>query len=147
MKKQKDYTEHKPLYTLITMSNLQELFNEGEQIIATIESEWATLWVQRALIDKKTQLILEIGATKKANKDSRLVLKTRVVSRVKALMEEGMKKTPAEDQVSDETRADRYELEKIDIDLETMGLIVQNRSYHLRINEIDLNKVGIGADA
>lgn len=62
-------------------------------------------------------------------------------------MEEGMKKTPAEDQVSDETRADRYELEKIDIDLETMGLIVQNRSYHLRINEIDLNKVGIGADA
>ncbi|MCP3681091.1 MAG: hypothetical protein GY861_00235 [bacterium] len=44
------------------------------------------------------------------------------------------------------TREDRYSLINREVDVDTMMEIAKNRTYHIRIGEIDLNKVGVGLD-
>lgn len=128
-------------------TQLENIFNEWETIIADIIDNGISLDKQRALIQCKTKFIVAIGDARKSIKDDRLVLKTNQMSDVKILMEEKqMKKTPAREEVEELSRPARYNLEKLEIDMETMMDIAKNRTYHLRISEIDLNKVWIGVE-
>ena len=120
---------------------LELCFDEGEAIIADIMTNGITLERQRALIQVKTKFILEIGNSRKSLQDKRLAQKTKEMTEVKYLMDQGVKKTPAREEVEEKSRGDRYDLEKLGIDMETMQNIAMNRNYHLRINEIDVNKV------
>jgi hypothetical protein len=69
-----------------------------------------------------------------------LILKANENSDTQKLISEGMAKTPAKDLVSENSRTARYEIEKSEIDAETMQEIAKNRKFHIRIGEIDLNK-------
>lgn len=127
-------------------STLEQVFNEWENIIQEILEKGINLFSQRALIQHKTQFIRAIGQARKDIKDKRLSLKTKENSDKQKFIEWGMAKTPAWDLVSENSRTARYDLEKIEIDIETMQDIAMNRNYHLRINEIDINKVWVGQD-
>lgn len=124
------------------MTELERIFQEWEQLIQDIATKWVTLWHQRLLIQKKTELLREIYRLKKDLKDKRLELKAREMKEVQHLMDNGIKKTPAREEVEELSRWDRYNLEKIEIDLELMNELAKNRTYHMRINELDINKVG-----
>ena len=128
--------------------SLEMLFDSGEAIIADIMTNGVSLSNHRQLIQTKTKFLQAILIAQKAIKDKRLSLKANMARDIKLTMDEKkMAKTPAKDEVEELSRPDRYELEKVDLSIETMLEIAKNRTYHLRINEIDINKVGIGADA
>lgn len=128
-------------------ATLQGIYEAGELIIAEIDKNGVTLQNHRQLIQYTKRLIKAIGEARKAIKDQRLTLKTNEMSDVKKLMEEKqIKKTPAREEVQELSRPSRYELEKAEIDIETMLDLVQARNKNIRINEVDLNKVWIGTD-
>lgn len=126
------------------VKSLQDLFNEGEKIIWNIMTNGASLNYQRDLIQKKTQFIVMLGQNRKELADKELLFKLKKNEEIKKLMENGIKKTPAEDEVKEMSRVEEYEIIKTSIDMETMAEIVKNRTYHLRISEIDINKIWIG---
>lgn len=80
---------------------------------------------------------------KKKLVDKSLEVKNKELGIVEQLMQMWEKKTPAQDKAKDETRADRYELDKVEIDLEKFLELIKNWTYHIRIGEIDLNKVWV----
>lgn len=123
------------------VKSLQDLFNEGEKIIWNIMTNGASLNYQRDLIQKKTQFIVMLGQNRKELADKELLFKLKKNEEIKKLMENGIKKTPAEDEVKEMSRVEEYEIIKTSIDMETMAEIVKNRTYHLRISEIDINKI------
>ena len=96
----------------------------------------------RLLIQKKTEFQKKLYDHKKEAKDKRLAQKAKEARDVEALIQQGAKKTPAQDEVKETSRADRYELEKMDLELELMDELAKNRTYHMRANEIELNKLG-----
>lgn len=122
---------------------LSQIFQEGEQIIENIRTGWITLWLHRELIQRKTELIMAIYDLKKKLVDKSLEVKNKELGIVEQLMQMWEKKTPAQDKAKDETRADRYELDKVEIDLEKFLELIKNWTYHIRIGEIDLNKVWV----
>ena len=127
-------------------SQLELIFDEWEAVIADVITNGISLDKQRKMIQIKTRFIQEIGTSRKSIKDKWLNLKTRENRAKQQYIQDGMAKTPAGDQALEDSRSERYELEKLEIDIETMQDIAMNRNYHLRINEIDVNKVWVGTE-
>ena len=123
---------------------IQDIINNWRETIDKINLEWVTLHDHRKLIDIRDQLIVAVWNLKKLNKDARLTQKDNETKEIKYLMEQWAKKTPAYEEVQNQNRADRYNLEKTDIDIETIADQVKNRAYYIRINEIDLMKLWVG---
>ena len=121
-------------------SQLELIFDEWEVIIANIMKNWTDWALHQQLIQTKTKFIVALGKARKDLKDKRLTQKVSDDSDTKKNIEDWMAKTPARDLVNELSRASRYELEKLDIDMETMQSLIQNRTYHIRYGEIDLNK-------
>lgn len=124
-------------------SQLEQVFDEGEIIISDIMVNGPSSVNHRNLIQKKTDFLKAIWQARKDLKDKRLAQKASEDRDTKKNIDDWMAKTPARDLVNELSRNARYELEKLDIDMETMTAIAQNRTYHLRFDEIDLNKAGI----
>ncbi len=89
---------------------------------------------------------MAIQETRKNISDAWLNFKAKRNTMIQALIDEGAKKSPSKDVVAEETREEKYEIMKREIDVETMMDIAKNRTYHLRVGEIDINKVGVGQD-
>lgn len=117
-----------------------EIFYEGEEIIEDITINGVTSDNHRKLIQKKTELLIKVYGDKKQMKDKRLDFKLKVDRETKRLIDSGMAKTPARAEADEAGRGDKYDLEKLEIDLELMDELSKNRTYHLRYNEIETNK-------
>jgi len=126
--------------------SIEIIFQEWEDIITDIMTNGVTLMNHRQLIQKRKELISMIAHIKKQTKDAWMEQKTEERKKINALIEQWVKKTPAYEEVQDECRPQRYELEKIEIHIEAFTDHLKNRAYHLRVNEIDLNKVWIWSD-
>ena len=127
-------------------TTLEIVFNDWEKIIEDIRKNGVTLANQRALIQEKKRFIIAIGQARKDIKDQRLTLSIKENKDKQSYISEGMAKTPAGDQAKEMSRPARCELEKLEIDIETMQDLAMNWNYHLRINEIDINKVWVWQD-
>ena len=121
-------------------TTLEIIFDDWEKIIENIWTNWVSPANQRSLIAINTKFLIEIGTSRKLIKDKRLSLKTRENSDKQKFIEWGMAKTPAWDLVQENSRPARYDLEKLEIDIETMQEIAKNRKFYIRLGEIDLNK-------
>jgi len=123
-----------------------EIYQEGQAIIHEIDNDWVTLINHRQLIAKRDELIRAVGHHRKLTKDQWIEVKNKEQKMVEELMQEWAKKTPAMDEVKNITREDRYAIEKLEIDVEMFADLIKNWAYVLRINELDLNKAGLGLD-
>jgi hypothetical protein len=128
----------------MTKTTIHDIINNWRETIDKINTEWVTLHDHRKLIDIRDQLIVAVWNLKKLNKDARLDQKNKETEEIKYLMEQWAKKTPAYEEVQNQNRSERYNLEKVDIDIETIADQVKNRAYYIRINEIDLMKLWVG---
>lgn len=123
-----------------------EIYQEWQVVISEIENDWVTLVNHRQLINKRDELIRAVAHHRKLIKDAWLEQKNQEEEQIKRLMDEGAKKTPAKEEVQNDNREARYTIEKLEIDVDMYADLVKNRAYTLRINELDLNKAGVGLD-
>jgi len=129
-----------------TEKSLQDIISEGNTILNGINKDWVSLTNARQLIQKRDELLYAIGEHRKLMKDKRLEQKDNELTAIKQLMDQWAKKTPAYEEVQNDQRSARYELEKLDIAIDTVIDQAKNRAYYIRINELDLNKVWVGSD-
>lgn len=115
--------------------------DQAKQLIQEIAQGWSSVHHQRELIRALEEIESLLRPLKREALQCELQYKLQLAEKIKELMEtENMKKTPAEALAKELLISENYRIEGIKVDIESVQTIIWIRKYHLRINEIEMNK-------